>query len=613
LAPLSSLHNGNIGAWTWGSRTAAGGKENLASRYRYDVLNRIRVDTLSTRASNAWTATPNYRSSYTYDGNGNIKSLVRVDSAGTLMDSLIYRYQTNKNRLTHVDDPGGVASNHSFDVDDQATNNYTYDATGNLTSDAQEGITNIEWTPSNKIRSITKGTNSKLEYTYDAMGNRVVKRYYQPANTLKSTTWYVRDAQGNVLSVYERESPTSEVKQTEAHIYGSSRIGIEQRSITYSTSPFAWIGAEQHRDAGTKRYELTDHLGNVRAVISDLLVDRPTGFGYATQDVEVIDRRDYYPFGMEMPGRRWRVTGEGAGRFGYNGKENDNEVKGEGNQQDYGFRIYDPRVARFLSVDPLARDYPWNSTYAFAEGDAIRSIDLEGRERSIVIYDFSSDKITKTKIDLQEAGPLGNGALVKSNHGGQIAYYYGSDIVDGNITSFKKAYEGVVQDKQGNHVGYLDSKGFPTIGYGHLVKKGEPYKVGSTITEDAAQEIFKTDSKSIFAQADKHLEGFELSDSQREALYDASFNMGPGKMRQYQEGEGKFSGEFFFLQFMAGGEGIKKRRYAENILYSQGLYLHLDHIKNGRLKETAEQVVDDATAPAPSTPALTTPAPTTPD
>jgi len=76
---------------------------------------------LSTRASNAWTATPNYRSSYTYDGNGNIKSLVRVDSAGTLMDSLIYRYQTNKNRLTHVDDPGGVASNHSFDVDDQAT------------------------------------------------------------------------------------------------------------------------------------------------------------------------------------------------------------------------------------------------------------------------------------------------------------------------------------------------------------------------------------------------------------------------------------------------------------------------------------------------------------
>ncbi len=44
---------------------------------------------------------------------------------------------------------------------------------------------------------------------------------------------------------------------------------------------------------------------------------------------------------------------EGLYRYGFNGKENDNEVKGEGNQQDYGFRIYDPRLGRFLSVDPL--------------------------------------------------------------------------------------------------------------------------------------------------------------------------------------------------------------------------------------------------------------------
>jgi hypothetical protein len=39
------------------------------------------------------------------------------------------------------------------------------------------------------------------------------------------------------------------------------------------------------------------------------------------------------------------------------------DVKGEGNQQDYGFRIYDPRVARFLSVDPLSPDYPWYTSY----------------------------------------------------------------------------------------------------------------------------------------------------------------------------------------------------------------------------------------------------------
>lgn len=53
-------------------------------------------------------------------------------------------------------------------------------------------------------------------------------------------------------------------------------------------------------------------------------------------------------------------------------------------QLDYGFRIYDPRIGKFLSVDPLAKSYPWNSTYAYAEGDVIRSIDLDGLEKYII-------------------------------------------------------------------------------------------------------------------------------------------------------------------------------------------------------------------------------------
>ncbi len=44
-------------------------------------------------------------------------------------------------------------------------------------------------------------------------------------------------------------------------------------------------------------------------------------------------------------------------RYGFNGKEGDDEIKGDDNQQDYGMRIYDPRVGRFLSVDPIAREY----------------------------------------------------------------------------------------------------------------------------------------------------------------------------------------------------------------------------------------------------------------
>jgi len=288
-------------------------------------------------------------------------------------------------------------------------------------------------------------------------------------------------------------------------------------------------------------------------------------------------------------------------RFGFNGQLKDNEVAGIGNSLDFKFRMYDSRLGRFKSVDPLFRQYPWNSTYAFAENDVIRSIDLEGRERSIVIYDFSTDKITKTKIDLPKAGALGNGILVQSNHGGKTAYYYGKDIPDANITSFKKAYEGVVMDGKGNHKGYLDSKGLPTIGYGHLIKKGESYTVGGTITEDAAQKLFMNDSKSIFSKADEYLKDFSLTENQKNALYDASFNMGPGKMSQYDEDGGKYSGENFFLKFMGGGEGLKKRRYAENLLYSEGLYIHLDVIKSTKTKATAEKIVNDATAPPPST------------
>lgn len=67
-------------------------------------------------------------------------------------------------------------------------------------------------------------------------------------------------------------------------------------------------------------------------------------------------------------------------RFSFNGKENDSEVKGEGNQQDYGMRIYDPRISKFLSVDPLTKEYPWYTPYQFAGNMPIKYIDLDGLE-----------------------------------------------------------------------------------------------------------------------------------------------------------------------------------------------------------------------------------------
>ena len=79
-----------------------------------------------------------------------------------------------------------------------------------------------------------------------------------------------------------------------------------------------------------------------------------------------------------MPNRSY--TAGTQFRYGFNGKENDNDVKGTGNQQDYGMRIYDPRIGKFLSVDPLCKKFPFYSPYHYAGNSPILNIDLDGAE-----------------------------------------------------------------------------------------------------------------------------------------------------------------------------------------------------------------------------------------
>jgi hypothetical protein len=69
-----------------------------------------------------------------------------------------------------------------------------------------------------------------------------------------------------------------------------------------------------------------------------------------------------------------------AYRFHFNGQEADNEVAGSGNIYSFQFRTNDVRLGKFLSVDPLEKEYPWNSPYAFAENRVIDGKELEGLE-----------------------------------------------------------------------------------------------------------------------------------------------------------------------------------------------------------------------------------------
>jgi len=109
---------------------------------------------------------------------------------------------------------------------------------------------------------------------------------------------------------------------------------------------------------------------------------------------------------MQMPNRGY--TASQSFRYGFNGKENDNEVKGTGNELDYGMRIYDPRIMKFLSIDPLTKKYPELTPYQFASNTPIMAVDLDGKER-LDMTGVNATKRTATitvvkQVDIVQAG-----------------------------------------------------------------------------------------------------------------------------------------------------------------------------------------------------------------
>ncbi len=104
-------------------------------------------------------------------------------------------------------------------------------------------------------------------------------------------------------------------------------------------------------------------------------------------------------------------------------------------------RIYNPSLGRFLSVDPLAKEFAWNSTYAFAENDLIRSSDMDGAERKIEMHWMNSTSLSE-KSEIQEINwtdlfPKGNwghkGAgilhVFQFTNTGQTYVMYENDLV----------------------------------------------------------------------------------------------------------------------------------------------------------------------------------------
>ncbi|AEV99202.1 RHS repeat-associated core domain protein [Niastella koreensis GR20-10] len=318
---------------------------------------------------------------------------------GGVMDSLNYYYYANTNRLKFITDNvpasgyDGGPDHNIIDIDGQADNNYVYDDIGNLIADKAENITDIKWNVYGKIDEITRTATASvpatdIKYTYDASGNRISQ--VVTSGGTKHYTWYVRDAQGNMLSTYTADGndpdlANLQLNQEEKFLYGSSRLGLITVKESVDGGPdnlqFYYDGRTFSLGRGRKQYELTNHLGNVLATISDKKFGVSSGGSslISYYEPDIVTAQDYYPFGMIS---REALPNSGvAYKFGFNGKMNDNDVKGGyGLQQDYGMRIYDGRVGRFLSVDPLTHSYPWYTPYQFAGNSPMANIDLDGGE-----------------------------------------------------------------------------------------------------------------------------------------------------------------------------------------------------------------------------------------
>lgn len=339
-----------------------------------------------------------YRERLSYDGNGKILNFSRWGS-GRQLDSAVYNYYANTNQLEHISDPVGKVTDD--DVGNQGISNYKWDAIGEVVQDLDRGLTNARWTVYGKIASQTLSNGTTINYTYDAAGNRISKTV-SGANGY--TEWYVRDASGNVLSIYRN---TDSLRQTEVNVYGSSLIGTKMLNRNVQ-SLVPVTNGESYFVRGQAVYYVTDHRGNTMVTVSDRRIPHSSDGSVIDYFMPlIVNAQDYSSFGALLDSRQYGHTP----RYTYNGKQLDQEL----GWQDYGMRQYmGGAVPVFASVDPLTKDYPWYTPYQFAGNKPIWAIDLDGAEEWGVIKANMDNRIYEAK--LRKADPIHAEDIILKNN-----------------------------------------------------------------------------------------------------------------------------------------------------------------------------------------------------
>ncbi|MEO0508108.1 MAG: DUF6443 domain-containing protein, partial [Bacteroidota bacterium] len=354
----NALFNGNIARTEW--RTANTDTGLKGYDYTYDALNRIKT------ASGL--STTNYDvSNISYDRNGNILTLNRkghINAAATSfgdMDLLDYSYSGNQ--LIKVDD---TAVNDQFGFKDDTIGSspdgnldYQYDVNGNLISDTNKNITNISYNYLNLPTSIDIDSGN-ISYIYNAWGIKIQKTV--------STGSVIKDYNGN-------------------YIYENGQLQFFYQSEGY-TSPNSGGGFDYI-------YQYTDHLGNVRLSYMD-----------NNGTTEIVEEKNYYPFGLEHKGYNNTINGVENNYMTYNGKELDESLGLD--WLDYGWRNYSADLGRWMNIDKLAGIMKSQSPYTYALNNPVYYIDIDGLypgESKIGFYDYYEDPEGTVWYDPNVFGP----------------------------------------------------------------------------------------------------------------------------------------------------------------------------------------------------------------
>ncbi len=377
-------YNGNIAEIDWNAVDATGAVSYSAPMrygYAYDNLNRLLAGFYQD-PYNPGKGTNN-EIIEEYDLNGNIRKLKRFafkpkSTVPAMIDNLTYTYTGGGNRVTNIADTANNLSGYEGD-----NGLIEYDANGNMTKMPDKGITSITYNHLNLPKEIAQVNNTK--YYYRADGVKIRKAFTlnnSEGSTVTNSEYldgfqYVTRSAEIAQAFRQTDEATMDARSASEEETFVSRIdeanAVPQPQTTMVLSFFPT--AEGFYDVENSKYiyQYKDHLGNVRLSYAK---DPVSG------SIEVLDRNDFYPFGMNFVGYYSVFDAQGS-LFNYKMQEQELQETGF---YAYKWRQYMPDVGRFFNVDPLAEKYTHNSTYAFSENRVIDGRELEGLEWKGIHY-----------------------------------------------------------------------------------------------------------------------------------------------------------------------------------------------------------------------------------